>query len=266
MPTNIIGMRRNSGIDFYSRYRLISFTAHVKPAGWVCLLLLSFFLVSPAQVAAETSPLAKGEELYLENRLEEALPLLETARLQNPDDERIYIYLGNIYEQLGQFEKAVNVLQRGTLVAEIYLDLMYFNIANNLFKQNKLVLADEMYDRSVRTNPQFADAYLNRANLSVMLGEFDGAVDDYTVYLNLRPASSQRADIEKMLSLLSRKIETARAEEAVEQERIAAEEARQKALLDEVLSSLQKASEDTKSLSAESEGIESTQEESDIVN
>ena len=236
------------------------------------MCLLVFFLFSLAPTVAQSGFLSKGEQLFLENRLEEALPLLETAMFQNPEDERTYLYLGTIYEQLGQFEKAVNVLQRGTQVAEIYLDLMYFNIANNLFRQGKLVLADEMYTRSLRTNPQLAEVYLNRANIRVELGEYRGAVEDYSIYLNLRPTAGQRENIKRILALLTQEIETelaiARAEkerEEAEETRLRAEEARLKALLSEVLRSLQKAVEDTKSLSAQSENIETAQEESDIV-
>ena len=68
-----------------------------------------------------------------------------------------------------------------------------------------------------------------------------------------------------VLSVLTAEIDAELARLREEEERKAAEAARQKALLDEVLSSLQKAVEETKSLSVETEGIEEVQEESDIV-
>jgi tetratricopeptide (TPR) repeat protein len=253
---------RNPGITI-SGYRVISFVSHVKQEIAVFVVACMFCVVGT--VGAQSNPLEKGEQLFLENRLEEALPLLETASIQNPRNERVYIYLGTIYERLGQFEKAVTILQRGTLVAERYLDLMYFNIGNNLFKQNKLVLAEEMYTKASSTNPQLADVYLNRANTRVKMGTYPGAVEDYRVYLNLRPETEQRENIEKILALLTAEIDAELARLREEEERKAAEAARQKALLDEVLSSLQKAVEDTKSLSVETEGIEEVQEESDIV-
>ena len=203
--------------------------------------------------------------MFLENRMTEALPILETAVLQDPGNERVYLYIGTIYEQLGQYDKAVDILQKGVRVADEFLDLVYFNIGNNLFKQRKHNLADEMYTQTIGVNAVFAEAYLNRANTRVNIGEYAGAVTDYTVYLNMNPDTSQRANIEKIIALLGGEIEAERARIRDENERLAAEEARQKALLDDVLNSLQKAMDETKNLSAESESIENVQEEADIV-
>ncbi len=228
-------------------------------------MTIPIFLLVTGPLLAQTDLLEKGEQLFLENRLEEALPLLETASLQNPGNERIYLYLGTIYEHMGQFQKAVRILQKGALVADIYLDLVYFNIGNNLFKQDKLVLAEEMYTRSAGQNPRFSEVYLNRGNNRVRMGQYEGAVEDYTLYLTLRPATDQRENIEKIIALLTEKtkLEQVRVRDA-EAARVAEEE-RLSALLGEVLNSLQKASEGTRNLSVESEGIEEVQEESDIV-
>ncbi|MBN1686584.1 MAG: tetratricopeptide repeat protein [Spirochaetales bacterium] len=228
--------------------------------------MLAFLLIFCAgNAAGQADLLEKGEQLYLENRFEEALPVLESAVVQHPQNERLYLYLGTVYEHMGMYEKAVSILQKGTIVADLYLDLMYFNIANNLFRQRKTALADEMYSRCITDNPRFAEAYLNRANNRVEFEDFSGAVDDYNVYLNLKPASQQRENIEKMIGLLTSRIEADIARTRQEEERRLAEEARQRALLDEVLQSLKKASEETKNLGVETEGIEEVETETDIV-
>ena len=228
-------------------------------------VLLPLFLLASGPLGAQASLLDQGEQLFLEDRLEEALPVLEKAVLQNPGNERVYLYLGTIYEQLGQFGRAVTILQKGTLVADDYLDLIYFNIGNNLIKQDKLVLADEMYTRAAAANPRLPAVYLNRANNRVQLEEYASAVDDYSLYLTLQPATDQRENIEKIIALLSAGIETERVRIREDEARRAAEEARQKALLSNVLNSLQNAADGTKNISVETEGIEEVQEESDIV-
>ena len=206
-----------------------------------------------------------GEELFLKNKMEEARPYLETALAQNPRNERIYLYLGTIYEQLGQYDRAVTLLQRGVTYAQDYLDVMYFNIGNNMFKQNKNVLAVDMYSKAVSVNPDFVDAYLNRANAALRVENFESAAEDYRLYLTLRPDTPQRESIERVLAMLGDIIEDARAL-AAEQERVRVEaEARRKALLNQVLNSLQNASEGTTNLSAESEDVERVDVESDIV-
>jgi tetratricopeptide (TPR) repeat protein len=229
---------------------------------WLGFVLFAL-LTTPA--FGEADLLAQGEQLFLENRFEEAATVLESAMVQQPQNERIYLYLGTIYERLEKYDAAISVLQKGTLVAKLYLDVMYFNIANNLFKQQKSALADEMYTRSIGANPKLAVAYLNRANNRVELGEYGTAVDDYKVYLNLKPATEQRENIERMIALLTGQIEAELVRLRDEQERKLAEEARQRALLEEVLGSLRKASEETKSLGIETEGIEEIETETDIV-
>lgn len=231
----------------------------------VLWLLLCFLACSVSTVIADSDLLSKGEQLYLENRFAEAMTVLESAVVQNPQNERVYLYLGTIYEKLDMYEDAISILQKGTLVADLYLDLMYFNIANNLFKQQKTALAEEMYSRSIESNPKLAEAYLNRANNRVQLSDFDLAVGDYRVYLNLKPTTPQRDKIEQMIGLLTAHIENERQRIAEERERQVAEEAKQRALLDEVLNSLRKASEGTKNLGIESEGIEEVETETDIV-
>ncbi len=122
-----------------------------------------------------------------------------------------------------------------------------------------------MYSRSISSNPKLAEAYLNRANNRVQLEKYDSAVGDYRVYLNLKPATEQRENIEKMIALLTDQIDAEFLRINEERERQVAEEAKQRALLDEVLSSLSKASEGTKNLGIESEGIEDIETETDIV-
>jgi len=231
----------------------------------VSLFAFSIYLLLALQVFGQDDLLEKGEQLYLENRFEEALTVLESAVVQHPQNERVYVYLGTVYEELGMYEKAISILQKGTLVAELYADLMYFNIGNNLFKQQKAALADEMYGRAIAKNPTFAAAYLNRANNRVQLGEHASAVDDYKVYLNLKPSTGQRENIEKMIALLSAQIDAELERIRQEEEERLAEEARQRALLNEVLNSLKKASEETKNLGVETEGIEEVETETDIV-
>lgn len=229
------------------------------------LIALSTISLSNFPLAADTTLLKQGEELFLQNRPEEARSVLESALVQSPDNEKIYLYLGTIYEQLGLYEDAVTILRRGTAYADLYLDDMYFNIGNNFFFLDKFILAEEMYEKAVVVNPDLTGAYLNRANTRLKLEYYQPALDDYYLYLKLEPGTPQRENIEQIIALLQNVIDLELAKTKDEEELRLAEQARQRALLNEVLSSLQKASEGTRSLSAESEGIEEVVEESDIV-
>ncbi len=237
----------------------------VKSPGNRILITLVLLVIGFTFARAQSKILEKGEELYLENRMEEARSYLESALTQAPGNEKVYLYLGTVYENLGMYEEAVTVLQRGTNYASEHLDEMYFNIANNMFKQSKNIPALEMYAKAIEVNPDLAEAYLNRANTAMRLENYERAMNDYSVYLKLKPDTPQRENIERVLEMITKTVEEERQRRLEEERRRQEELARQKALLEEVMSSLENASEGTTNLSAESEGIEDVEEEADII-
>jgi tetratricopeptide (TPR) repeat protein len=203
--------------------------------------------------------LQQGEQLFLENKPREALPHLEKALYENPQEEKIYLYLGIVYEQLGDSEKSIQILKRGLNVSQGYTDLFYYNLGNNHFRRQEFTVAEQMYSNALQANGAMEVAYLNRANARLELEEYQDARQDYIDYLRLDPDSPQRGNIEKLIALLGQLIE--------EMERKRLEELeRQKALLNEVLDTLKNASEDTRNLSAGSEEIQEEYEEIDIEN
>ncbi len=219
----------------------------------IAILLAAFPLHLPA------SSFQEGEKLLLDNKPREAEGRLSEALLQEPGNEKAYLYLGIVYEQLNDPQKAIQILRRGLAAAGQYRDLIYFNMGNNYFRQEEYNLAEEMYTRAAEANGRLASAWLNRANSRLRLANYPGAVDDYLRYLELEPQSSQRAQIERLIALLRGLL--------AEGERKREEEIqRQKALLNEVLNSLRNASEDTRNLSAGSEQIEEKYDEVDIQN
>ncbi|TVQ37159.1 MAG: tetratricopeptide repeat protein [Spirochaetaceae bacterium] len=248
------------------------------------VLLLCLLLVS-ASVGA--SPLLqRGEELYMQNRPAEAAAVLEAALEQQPRNERIYLYLGIVYEQLGRYERAAEILRRGLEVASTHRGLIYFNLGNNYLAAGNPDLADEMYTEAIRTDGSLAEAYLNRANLRVRTEQYSRAIDDYTVYLTLAPSTPQRDEIQRMISLLRDIIEQERvrredeqriAREEAERQRIAEErrreeerrareeeEQRRRALLDSVLESLGGSRGEARSLGGGAEDIDDYEDVFDI--
>ncbi len=258
-----------------------------------------FLLFAQNALWAETL-FEKGEELFLANKPQEAVTYLEAALGELPGNEKIYLYLGIVYEQLGRRDEAITVMQKGLDYAKDLRHIFYFNIANNLYAKGDTALAEDMYSRSLQEKSGYSSAYLNRANARVSQKKYQSALSDYTVFLSLEPANPQADAIKRMVGLLrgiiaeqerakleeerrqaeelkakaeeekrlaeeqkKRKEEEERKKEA-EARRIAEEQARQKALLDEVLKSLSNVSEDTRNLSAGSEDIQEFRTETDI--
>jgi len=187
----------------------------------------------------------KGEALFVQNKPQDAQPLLENALNDDPANEKIYLYLGIIYQQLGDPQKAIDVLKKGLNMATTFKDLFYFNIGNDYFSRKEYSPAEESYTNAVSTNHNMAEAYLNRANSRLQLQKYEGALADYTIFLQMKPQDPQRPNIEKVMALIRG------VQDDLEKQR-QAEAARQQALMNDVLNSLNNAGEDTKNLSVES--------------
>ena len=205
------------------------------------------------------SSLQQGEKLFLENRPREALPHLDEALYENPQEEKIYLYLGIVYEQYSASNNSGIMPARTFTVSQAYKDLFYYNLGNNHFRRQDFTVAEQMYSNALQINGALEVAYLNRANSRLELEQFPDARQDYIDYLRLDPDTPQRQNIEKIIALLGQAIEEAERERLAELER-------QKALLSEVLDTLKNASEDTRNLSAGSEEIQEEYEEIDIEN
>ena len=187
----------------------------------------------------------KGEALFVQNKPQDARPLLESALNDDPSNEKIYLYLGIIYQQLGDPQKAIDVLKKGLSVAAEHRDLFYYNMGNDFFSRKEFAFAEEMYTSAIASNKNLFESYLNRANTRMQLQNYDGALGDYSLFLQLVPQDPQRPAIEKIMALLRK------AQDDKENAR-QAELAKQQALMKDVLNSLNNAGDSTKNLSVES--------------
>jgi len=212
-----------------------------------CVLLLA-----AAALFGASEFFDKGEALFVQNKPQDARPLLESALNDDPSNEKTYLYLGIIYQQLGDAQKAIDILKRGLGMATAYKDLFYYNMGNDFFSRKEFTFAEEMYTSAVAANTSLAEGYLNRANTRLQLQNLDGALADYTLFLQLAPQDPQRPSIEKVMALLRQAQddkEKARQAELAKQQ---AEAAKQQALMKDVLNSLNNAGDSTKNLSVES--------------
>jgi len=187
----------------------------------------------------------KGEALFVQNKPQDARPLLESALNDDPSNEKAYLYLGIIYQQLGDAQKAIDILKRGLGIAAAFKDLFYYNMGNDFFFRNEFTSAEEMYSSAIDSNKNLAVSYLNRANTRLQLQNLDGALADYSLFLQLAPQDPQRPSIEKVMALI-RQVQDDK--EKARQ----AEAAKQQALMNDVLKSLNNAGDATKNLSVES--------------
>ena len=227
-------------------------------AACAAALLLTSVTVSHSDVVKEAT------DAFMANKPKEAIPLLRTAVEQEPENGELYLYLGIAHEQLEEWDAAVEAYQDGLSVGTDRATF-YFNIGNNYARMGEHEKAIEAYGSAIEAGDGMPDAYLNRANLRVRTESYQKAVADYRLYLSLEPNTPQKQNIEKMIDLLSEKLRIAEKERREEERRKKEEERRQKELLDQVLSSLEESSGETKNLQAGTGEVKEYEEDFDIV-
>lgn len=228
------------------------------------LSLFVFLMLLAASAGAQESLLARGEALYMQNKPREAASVLEVALREQPNNQKLHLYLGVVYEQLELYNQAVSTLDRGASLSGGHTADINLNLGNNLFRLGRFDEAEAAYTEALRANGRLAEAYLNRANLRVRAESYEDAISDYTVYLNLEPNAPQEPEIRRMISLLQGTIEAEKTRVAEEERRRREEEARRQALLNSVLNSLDSAGRDSQNLSGGSEDIRQAEDTIDI--
>ncbi|MFP4364765.1 MAG: tetratricopeptide repeat protein [Spirochaetia bacterium] len=257
------------------RTRTVAYFTMLPPVKSITqIALICLCLFSPFSAYSQTL-FEQGQDLFLQNQLEEAREMFQAALQENPQNEQIYLYLGYIYEQREEYEQAVSILQRGLEHSQSNRHVLLFNIANNFLKLGRNTFAERFFTQAIQENSNYARAYLNRANTRLRTENYTGALADFTLYLNLQPGTPQRENITAVIELLRQEI--AAQEEAERQAELAQQQAeeeerrrreeerrRREELLDSVMSSLQTASEETENLSAGTEEIQETVEELEL--
>lgn len=219
------------------------------------LAVLVLFIALPS-IAWSTDFAERGTKLFMENRPQEAVTVLEMAVREAGVEEKIHLYLGVVYQQLERWDDAIAAFRRGLVAAVQYRHLFLFNIANSFFSQGRNAFALESFDQAIVARTDYAPAYLNRANARIKAGNHTGAVEDYSLYLSLDPASSQAGEIRRLIELLGQKARAEQLRQAEVAARKLAEEQARQALLDAVARSLRETAESTTNLSAGSGGVQ----------
>ena len=217
---------------------------------WVFLLFLVF---NPLWAQ---SSFTRGEELFMQNKPQEALGHLEAAVSEDPAHIQAFLYLGIVYLQVNRVDDAItlykNILPRGgTETARIA-----YNLGNAYFMKGDQSLARQYYSQAIDSDPSYASAYLNRANVLVKGGELKDALADYELYLSLEPNSRQREQVLKLMAFIREEFASVERRRVMAEEAARAEAERRRRLLEEVSESLQAAAEGSKGLSAGSEDVQ----------
>jgi tetratricopeptide (TPR) repeat protein len=217
------------------------------------LIGLGFFLGFPG---FSQSNFVRGEELFMQNKPQEALVFLELAAAEDPAYVTAFHYLGRVYEQLGRYDEAIAVYRKILSRAGTETARIAFNLGNAYFMKGNAAFAEEFYTQAVGEDPVFAPAYLNRANARIKAGSLKDAVADYERYLSLEPRSPKRPEIERLMTFVREEFAAEERRKLLAEETARAEAERRRRLLEEVSASLQSAADDSQGISAGTEGVQ----------
>jgi len=217
------------------------------------MLITGFLLFFTVFSYAQTN-LARGEEFLMKNEPAQAVVFLERALAEDSANVTTYLYLGIVYEQLGRTNDAISVYTRvlpraGNLSANVA-----GNLGNVYFSRGNIEEAERFYTQAIAYNSAYSNAFLGRANTRIKSGQLLSAVTDYEQYLTLEPRSSQRDNIERLVSLIRTEIATEEMRKQLAAEEAVRLEAERQKLLDSVSASLQSLS--SKSISSGAESVE----------
>lgn len=218
------------------------------------LFLIIIFSVYHAMPVIALDYYEQGVLYFNQNNFTDAIPLLYQASLLDSTNPKVYLYLGLSYQYTEKHADAISTFIKGTSIANADRAFLFFNAGNVYFLQDMLAESEAMYSNAIQHNASYAKAWLNRANARVKLSKYALAIDDYTHYLYLDPATWQRDAILQMTQALKDALElekaaiahaeaariVAEAEQKAQEERIVAEQKAQ----EERLAAEQKAQEE----------------------
>jgi tetratricopeptide (TPR) repeat protein len=249
---------------------------HISRKSFFGAVLLAVLLV-PAQSNAQTikGPVDQALDHLRFNRPVEAIPLLESAIRKEPGNDLLYNYLGTAWLAMKEFQKAEDSFRDGAKLHGPNEHLLYYNAGVALEGQNKKLIAVEMYSKAIELRSSYVPPYYGRGIIYTATQKYKEALADMVLFLKLDPSTERRAKVEQLIAILTRLLKQQEddrlaLEKKTEEERLVAEkkkkeeEERRKKALDDVLDSLDKASEDTKNLSGGTDKLDHDDQGTDI--
>jgi len=150
--------------------------------GLIFILVFTFVSTTIGQEQEEeqfSELVRRGITLYREERIEEAVSVLEQAIAQDPQDATAYNALGVIKGQQGEFDAAMQMFDRAIALRTPYFKAIY-NKLNLLISSQKIEEAEALLRSLVAEYPDHANGWIN---LAVLVGE-QGDTDEALALLD----------------------------------------------------------------------------------
>ena len=128
---------------------------------------------------------AEAIRLFQEEKVDEALAMLQQAIAADPNDAVAYNALGVVYSQMGDLEKALEQFDKAISLKEPYYKAIY-NKFNLLIGGGRIDEAEALLKGVVERHPDHADGFINLGVLAGRRGNTESALDyfDRAIALN----------------------------------------------------------------------------------
>jgi len=156
--------------------------------------------------AAGNAGLSRGESLFKENNAKDAVQVLEYEILNGQISDNSFNFLGLGYYQLGEYEKSLDAFRRGIKAQPDNIKILSYNMGNTYYAIKDYNSAINCYSDSLKADPLFYDALLNRANALLMSGQLLSAKEEYVDFLAKCPDNAQHERIELLIKALEEEI------------------------------------------------------------
>ncbi len=131
-----------------------------------------------------------GEAYDKLGEYDKAIPQFEAALQLNPHYFFALNNLGNIYGKKQEYAKAMHYFEK-TLAEKPDYSPAHYNLARAQHLTGKPREAIESYRRAIRFNPYFEQAFYNLANLALQSGLVEESIQNFKQFLNMQPGHAK---------------------------------------------------------------------------
>jgi tetratricopeptide (TPR) repeat protein len=104
----------------------------------------------------------EGNELYSQEKYDEANNKYRDALLENPESPIIHFNIGDVLYKKKNYEEAIKSFDKSTSSDDVLLQSKsYYNLGNTLYRMGKLPESIQMYKKALELNPDDEDAKYN---------------------------------------------------------------------------------------------------------
>jgi len=185
-----------------------------KSFGVFFILFLFPVLITAAQ---PTSAYELGVEAYVHNRPAEAAGYFESALDSGNTKAETYLYLGIVYEQMGLYGRAIEILDQAKNRFPNFAAQVYFNQGNIYLAQGMKEESIASYSQAISQQRSYSAPYLNRANIFVSIGQLEPALSDYRLFLQFDSSSPLAPQVRQMIAAIESEFAAREAAELAQQ-------------------------------------------------